>query len=220
MRLMLPLLLCLSLSGYCQWKTYTIGVKGDTLNCVDKKDLRQGKWFIHVDEIRGEPGYEEEGRYKDNRKEGIWRIYNLQGDLTGIEKYKWGNKDSVCQYFNAAGALVREEGWKAMNPDNAYDTLVIEDIDHLNEYKTVIVKNDGVAIKHGVWKFFDPETGIILKTETYTVGKLELPKAGEQNVAANDSARTRIKPKEVLDYEKKNAGKKKIKVKDGTVSYQ
>jgi hypothetical protein len=30
--------------------------------------------------------------------------------------------------------------WRALNPDKLYDTLEIEDIDHLNEYKTVIVK--------------------------------------------------------------------------------
>ncbi len=218
MRLLFLIFIFCSFNSFSQWKTYSIGVNGDTINGTDKNNLRQGKWVHHVDELRGEPGFEEEGEYKNNRKEGPWRLFSLQGDLTGIEIYKWGNKDGVSQYFSPSGALIREEGWKAMNPDKQYDTLEIEDIDHLNQYKTVIVKNEGVAIKHGTWKFYDPVSGMIIKTETYSLGKLEGGKA-DKTVALVDSTKASAKPKEVLDYEKKNAGKKKIKVKDGSVSY-
>ena len=179
------------------------------------KNMKQGKWVERKDEIRGEPGDEEEGEYKNNRREGPWRIYSLQGDLTGVEFYKWGNKDGVCQYFNPSGALVREESWRALNPDKLYDTLEIEDIDHLNEYKTVIVKNEGVAIRHGQWKFYDPSTGMINKIQTYTMGKLETPKSGTGSDSTKNVSKTMVKPKEVQDYEKKNSGKKKIKVRDG-----
>ena len=218
MKIIFILFLVISVNGYSQWKSYKIGVNGDTLNCVDKKDLKQGKWLNHVDELRGEPGYEEEGEFKDGRKEGMWRIYDLQGDLTGIENYRWGNKDGLCQYFNTTGALLRDETWKALNPDKQYDTLEIEDIDHLNQYKTVVVKNEGIGLKHGMWKYYDPTTGMISKTETYTLGKLETPKNNPNAIAANDSTKTSVKPKEVLDYEKKNAGKKKVKVRDGSVN--
>ena len=90
--------------GFSQAGTFIIGVKGDTLNKVDSRNWKQGKWVIRTDEIRGEPGDEEEGEYKNNRREGTWRIYSLQGDLTGLEFYRWGNKDGNCQYFNASGA--------------------------------------------------------------------------------------------------------------------
>ncbi|HLI93672.1 MAG TPA: hypothetical protein VKU83_08690, partial [Puia sp.] len=120
--LLIPALLG-QLCGQAQWKSYIIGVKGDTLNCVDQQDRKQGRWSIHVDELRGEPGYDEEGVFKDNRKEGVWRIYDLDGDLTGLEYYKWGNKNGVCQYFATNGALIREESWIALNPDKVYDTL-------------------------------------------------------------------------------------------------
>src|ERR1700743_3333362 len=112
----------IGLRGYSQWKSYIISPKGDTLNCMDNKDLKQGRWVNHFDEIRGEPGYEEEGTYKDNLKEGAWRLYSLQGDLIGVEYYKWGMKDGVCQYFGMNGSLLREESWRAMNPDKQYDT--------------------------------------------------------------------------------------------------
>src|SRR5450755_285622 len=214
-RLLLFILLLGSLTGFSQAGSFIIGVKGDTLNKVDSKSMKQGKWVNKVNEIRGEPGNEQEGEYKNNRKEGTWRIYSLDGDLTGLEFYKWGNKDGLCQYFNSSGALLREENWRALNPDKLYDTLVIEDIDHLNEYKTVIVKNEGVAIRHGYWKYYNPATGMIYKTETYTMGKLETAKADPGSDSTKAVSKTMVKPKEVQDFEKKNAGKKKIKVRDG-----
>ncbi|MFI5153200.1 MAG: hypothetical protein ACHQET_07705 [Chitinophagales bacterium] len=219
MRYLLFALILISLSGYAQWKDYKIGVKGDTLNKVDRKGLKQGKWVNHFDEIRSEPGYEEEGIFKDNRKEGNWRLYNLNGDLVGLEYYRWGNKDGVCQYFNNAGELLREESWRAMNPDKPYDTLEIEDIDHLDQYRTVVVKNEGVAIKHGTWKFYNPTTGMIIRTETYTLGKQELPKSVKQDSTTTATNKSLVKPKEVQDYEKKNSGKKKVKFRDGATGY-
>jgi hypothetical protein len=200
--------------GYCQWKSYIISPKGDTLNSVDKQDHRQGRWVNHFDEVRGEPGYEEEGVYKDNRKEGAWRLYSLQGDLTGVEYFKWGMKDGVCQYFGMNGSLLREESWRAMNPDKQYDTVQVAEVDKLDSYKTVVVKNEGVAVRDGTWKFYDPSTGTVARTEVYTLGKLEKPGASSTTAAAA-APQTATKPKEVLDFEKKT-GKKKVKVQDGS----
>ncbi|HLK30975.1 MAG TPA: hypothetical protein VKT28_20525 [Puia sp.] len=220
MRLLIVLLLLASFKSYSQCKTYIIGANRDTLNCTDKKDAKQGKWVIHHDDLRGEPGFEEEGEYKNDRKEGIWRLYSLSGDIIGVELYKWGNKDSVCQYFTKTGELIREERWKALNPDKLYDTLEIEDVDHLDHYKTVIVKNEGVGIKNGEWRYYDATTGMIIKTENYELGKLIIPKTSPKNsVALNDSTKPVAKPKEVRDFEKKGKGKKKIKYVDGSVNY-
>ena len=199
--------------GYSQWKSYMLSPNGDTLNCVDKKDHRQGRWVNHVDQLRGEAGYDEQGVYVDGRKEGLWKIFSLQGDLIGVETYKWGLKDGVCQYFGMNGSLLREEGWKALNPDKLYDTIAVEDPDHPDHYSTVIIKNEGAAIKNGTWKFYDPMTGMVARTESYTLGKLE----GGSNPSATAAAppKTVSKPKEVLEFEKK-AGKKKVKVQDGS----
>lgn len=199
--------------GYSQWKSYMLSPNGDTLNCVDKHDHRQGRWVNHVDELRGEPGYEEQGVYVDGRKEGLWKVFSLQGDLIGVETYKWGLKDGVCQYFGMNGTLLREEGWKALNPDKLYDTIVVEDPDHLDRYSTVVIKNEGAAIKNGAWKFYNPMTGMVDRTENYTLGKLE---NGGNTSAAAAQSKTVSKPKEVLEFEKK-AGKKKVKVQDGSV---
>src|SRR5687768_10637281 len=176
MRWLLICFLLISFTGYGQLKDYTISVKGDTLNAVDIKGLKHGKWIHRYDEVRGEPGFEEEGEYLDGRKEGIWRKYTLMGDLIAIETYRWGYKDGVSQYFNALGELLREESWKALNPDKQYDTIDVEDIDNLNNYKRVVVKNEGAGIRHGAWKYYDPISGFVNKTEIYVLGALQTNK--------------------------------------------
>jgi hypothetical protein len=213
------ILFLLTQQGHSQCKTYQLSAQRDTLNCLDKKDEKQGKWVVHHDELRGEPGFEEEGIFKDNRREGPWRLYSLDGDLIGVEHYKWGNKDSINQYFAPTGELIREESWKALNPDKVYDTVLVEDLNHLDQYRTVVVKNEGVGLKHGEWKYYDLTTGMIIKTETYSLGKLEPPKAQERSLAQADSTKAVPKPKEVKDFEKKNSGKKKVKYIDGSVNY-
>ncbi|MBC7508143.1 MAG: hypothetical protein H7320_05240, partial [Ferruginibacter sp.] len=47
-----------------QYKLFKINNKGDTINAVSQKGVKQGKWVIRTEELRGEPGYEEEGVFK------------------------------------------------------------------------------------------------------------------------------------------------------------
>ena len=215
MRWILVFCMLFSMNAYSQWKSYTIGVKGDTLNSVDLKGQKQGAWVVRFDEMRGEPGYEEEGVYKNDKREGPWRRYSLMGDLLAVENFRWGNKDGPSQFFNGLGELIREETWKALNPDKLFDTLDVEDVDRPGNYKTVVVKNEGAGLKHGIWKYYDPTTGFISRTENYILGTLE-GKKKDPVASAAPMEKKSAKPKEVLDFEKKNAGKKKIRVKDGS----
>ncbi|KIC91545.1 hypothetical protein [Flavihumibacter sp. ZG627] len=221
MRWILFILLFVSTSSVAQWKDFIIGVKGDTLNRVDKMGLKQGPWVHKYETVRGERGFEEEGEYKDDMKEGNWRKYTLMGDLLAIENYRWGFLDGMSQYFDISGNLLREESWRAFNPNQQYDTIDVEDVMSPGNFNQVIVKNEGSSLKHGTWKFYDPSSGFISKTEFYLLGKVD--KSNLPPTLAKDtmsvSAKKVQKPKEVLDFEKKNAGKKKIRVRDGSVGY-
>ena len=210
------LLVCLLSFSYAnsQWKSYLISVKGDTINCLDKADLKQGPWVVHVDELRGEPGYEEEGYFQDNKREGTWRKYNLQGDLLAVENYKWGEKDGKQQYFTPLGDLLREESWRATNPENPYDTISVPDLYDSHKYETKIVKLEVASVAHGTWTYYDPQSGFIIKTEKYFFGQLDKGSVTTASSAAKKE--TAAKPKEVSDWEKKNSGKKNIKVRDGS----
>jgi hypothetical protein len=207
-----------------QYKSFRIGSNGDTLNAIDQGGKKQGKWTLHVDPLRGEPGYEEEGVFKDDRKEGLWRRYSLMGDLIAQENYRWGNKNGVCRYFSMAGIREREESWRAVNPDKAYDTIDVPDPKNPNQFEKVVVKNEGVSLKHGTWRYYDPTNGRLVGTENYFLDQLRQP--GDENPSAGltkvvptaDTTKAKTpekpKPKEVLDFEKKTSGKKKA-LRDG-----
>ena len=211
-KLLFLIFLFLGLNVNAQYKSFKVSVKGDTINIIDKKDLKQGKWVIHVDPLRGESGYEEEGVYLNNKKDGPWRRYTLSGDFIAMENYFDGGLDGKSSYFTAFGEILREESWHAFNPNQPYDTIAIygEDNNQIISYK--IVKAEPYSVKDGDWTFYDPTTGRVLKIETYERGRLiKAPKAE----TALDEPMKKIKPKEVLEYEKKNSGRKKVRVRDG-----
>lgn len=210
-----------SLSLQAQCKSYRLNGRGDTLNCIDQKDRKQGKWFIRYESLRGEPGYEEEGLYKDDKKEGLWRLYTLMGDLIGVESYRWGNKDGISQYYTING-LSREESWKATNPSNPYDTIEVPDPIDPYKVEMKVIKLEGSSTKHGIWKYY--QGGALMKTENYFLGKIVEPNmaiGGTQPVVSDTTVSKKketTKPKEVEAFEKKNK-KKKIVVRDGRTGY-
>jgi antitoxin component YwqK of YwqJK toxin-antitoxin module len=234
MRLILLLAVFISIQASAQWKSFVIGPRGDTLNRVDLKGQKQGPWTIHVDDLRGERGYEEEGYFENDQKEGTWKKYSLDGVKIAEENYRWGKLNGKQFYFTYNGGLLREENWRAMDPAVAFDTVAVYDIKDPNKILTwVVVKNDGIAMKHGKWTYYDPREGTVESTETYVMNKLQ---TGDGSMVADDDIRplavsngrnpsdttakkSAVKPKEVLEYEKKNSNKKKIKARDGETGY-
>ncbi|MEO8414966.1 MAG: hypothetical protein ABI472_14960 [Ginsengibacter sp.] len=195
-----------------QYKTYTLSVHGDTLNAIDKNGLQQGKWVVHVDPLRGEPGYEEEGIFVNGKKEGLWRKYTLKSDLLAVENYKYGGKDGLCQYYTPMGEIIREENWRAYNPYAPYDTIPVYGTGNNEIISYKIVKAEPYSVKNGDWTYYDVSTGRIIKSEKYDRGHLlQQPKTE----VVTDEPKKIAKPAEVLEYEKKNSGKKKVKVRDG-----
>lgn len=198
------------------YKSYHISVRGDTINVTDTAGLKQGPWVLHVDPLRGEPGYEEEGYFVDGKKEGNWRKYSLVGDFIALENYRGGDKDGKSQYFNKIGDLIREENWHAYNPEEPYDTIAIYgEHDEILSYK--IVRAQPYSVKDGDWIWYDSQTGRISKIETYDRGHLLKNKSSAD--IAIEKPMEKIKPKEVVEYEKENSKKKKVKVREGRTSY-
>jgi hypothetical protein len=88
-----------------------------------------------------------------------------------------------------------------------------------------VVKIEGSAVKHGNWKYYDASSGLITKKETYFLDKIEDPFKSlmaesdgmvvDTLPGAKKPVATKAKPQAVLDFEKKNSGKKKVKVIDG-----
>jgi len=205
--------------GIAQCATFRLNAKGDTLDCTDVNGKKQGKWVVKVEELRGEPGYEEEGEFKDDKKEGLWRRYNLMGDFIALESYRWGFKDGESDYFNIYG-LEHTEFWHATNPIYPYDTVYVPNVNDPDKYEMKVVKVSASTVKHGNWRYYDAETGRLVKTESYLFDKLQETKAtgaGGPAGGNNPSAATGGKPKEVVQFEKKVMKKKKIVIRDGAV---
>lgn len=232
MRLIVALFLLISINGFGQWKSFILTKKGDTLNRVDMKGKKQGPWSVHVDDLRGERGYEEEGLYENDMKDGTWKKYSLEGVKIAEENYRWGKLDGKSRYFTYNGGLVREESWRAMDPKIAFDTVAIYDVKDVSKIiDWVVVKNEGVAMKHGKWTYYSPREGTIESTEYYVMNKLRTDNEGMEGdddirpigVSSGKvdtvGKKTVTKPQAVLDYEKKNSGKKKIKSRDGATGY-
>ena len=231
MRLIPLLLLFISINSFGQWKSFTLNKHGDTLNRVDMDGRKQGPWSVRVDDLRGERGYEAEGYYENDQKEGTWKKYSLEGVKIAEENYRWGKLNGRQQYFTYNGGLLRIENWRAMDPANKFDTVAVYDLrDTDKEIDRVVVKNEGVAMKHGKWIYYDPREGTIEATENYVMNKLQTEDGGmldDENIkplsvsdgkTKTDTAGKKIvtKPQAILDYEKKNSGKKKIRVRDGS----
>ena len=235
MRFVFLLSLFISISSFGQWKDYIISVRGDTLNRVDMNGRKQGPWVIHVDDLRGEQGYDEQGYFLDDKRDGKWVKFSLMGDKLAEENYRWGSLDGKSRYYTRRGGLMREETWRAIEPGRTFDTVdVLDPLDPAKVVDQVIVKVEGRTMKHGTWTYYDPEWGTILKTEDYWIDKL---KTDDGIAAGNDDdlkpidftgtkvksdsvrKKTLVKPQAVLDFEKKNAGKKKVRVRDGSTGH-
>ncbi|MEP6700641.1 MAG: hypothetical protein ABJA85_04975 [Bacteroidota bacterium] len=234
MRLIVLLFLFISINGLGQWKSFVLSVKGDTLNRVDMKGKKQGPWSVHVDELRGERGYEEEGYFDNDQKTGTWKKYSLEGVKIAEENYSWGKLNGKQQYYTYNGGLLREESWRAIDPKMAFDTVAVYDLkDPTKEIDRVVVKNEGVALKHGRWTYYEPREGSVEATEMYVMNKLQADNGDMMNddeirpigissgKSKSDTSGKKIvtKPQAVMDYEKKNSGKKKVKTRDGQTGY-
>lgn len=237
----LVVLSCVAILTQAQPISYQLTSKKDTVNMIDKYNLKQGKWIVRVEDNMGEPGYQEEGNYKANEKVGKWRLYSLMGDPVGEENYINGQKSGKQLYYDIRANLVREENWRAITPDNAYDTIAVPDWKKDvtgNITKMVVVKLMGNALRDGAWKYYD-DNGKLVRAEKYIYDKLaestiitydyatgkvqskeqlrydiETGKAVAQ--AGYSKPKEATKPQVVLDFEKTKKGKKTKKFQDGS----
>lgn len=203
------------LSSFAQYKTYELSIKGDTINAINMAGKKHGKWVERVEELRGEPGFEEEGEYVDGNKQGYWRKYTLEGDLLGIENYFKGGKDGAQLYYDRQGNLERQEMWRAFNPDAPYDTIDVYGSGNNEIVGQKIVKAQPYSIRHGDWKFYNTETGSVARIVKYELNREIIPKP-EPVAAVEPGKKKEVKKTQaMLDWEKKNRGKKGA-IRDGS----
>ena len=230
MRYLLIAALFISFTSKAQWKSYSFTPKHDTINRVDLKGMKQGPWVEHIAPMRGEDAYDEQGFYNNDKREGTWKRFSAEGDLLAVENYYLGMKNGKCKYYLYTGELQREESWRAIDPKSPYDTVDVVDVnDPSKVLRKEIVKVEPISYKNGTWTYYNTETGAIESTEEWVMNKrkedvvvnnnddlapIDVTKGN--NKTETDEKKQVTKPKEVLEFEKKNSGKKKMKVRDGS----
>lgn len=232
MRLLTGLFLFWTLQAGAQWRSFELSPRGDTLNRVDLFGKRQGPWYLSVPELRGERGYEEQGYFVDDKKEGEWSRFSPEGILIAEEKYRWGLLNGLQKYYTPFGGLMRTESWRAIDPKNASDTVLVYDLNDPNKVVgAVVVKNEGASFRNGLFTYYDPRTGKVEQQLEYVMNRLKTdtemssdnsprildPRTKPAYTPTVDSVGNRKinKPPVIQQYDKKNSGKKTLRVREG-----
>ncbi|GAA0558860.1 toxin-antitoxin system YwqK family antitoxin [Chitinophaga japonensis] len=149
-------------------------------NQRDAKQRKQGRWMEEVAPLRGEPGYTWEGTYKNDRKEGVWKKYNVSGDLVAEETFQQGVLDGPCKYYYRNGRLSAAGNMLAMEIEGEIDTVLVIDPVTQDESRVEVVRK-GNSVRHGEWRLYDEEGHMI--RETYSRGELVTEDRGPQRKA-------------------------------------
>jgi antitoxin component YwqK of YwqJK toxin-antitoxin module len=91
--------------------------KKDTINLIDFKGMKQGRWIVygksHPDTCYARTSKVEEGQYGDNRKKGIWTSYFCSGNIYKKITFQNGRPDGYAIFFHENGKTAEEGTWKA-----------------------------------------------------------------------------------------------------------
>jgi len=144
--------------------------KPASLNQTDKRGNRQGMWYLQQPERMGEDAYREFGNFSGGRKTGLWYHMNSAGEITSIEQFRNNVLDGEVKYFEN-GKLVCIGHYRGLNPDQAFDTIFVENPVTGTE-KLVAVSTERGTLRHGLWRYYDPKTGRLIREEDYQVDEL------------------------------------------------
>ncbi len=143
---------------------------GDTINKVDSKNIKHGKWVIEHEARYEEEGTLEAGSFENGFRAGNWKTYTMQGNLLSDENYKKGLKDGEARYYED-GSLICVGNYLALNAKQLYDTVLVEDAE-TNELRPVRIRTDVGSVRHGYWTFYEPQTKAIKRIIEYQVDEV------------------------------------------------
>jgi len=102
----LLLIIFISTSVFSQGKKCC---SGDTINQIDANKAKQGYWVKCND---AKTMVLEEGRYTNNKKEGVWRKYFDNGKIKSEIVYLNNNPDGFAKFYYENGGISEEGIWK------------------------------------------------------------------------------------------------------------
>ena len=142
-------------------------------------------WYKFFPERMGESAFYQFGHYEYGKKVGLWYKFSRDGELISKENY-WNNVlDGEANYYEH-GKLVATGKFVGYNPSLDRDTFYVED-PITGEMFLRSHANERGALKQGLWRFYNAETGHLWKEEEYEKDELVTRKIFKYS--ATDSAR-------------------------------
>lgn len=140
------------------------------VNRMDAQGKKHGTWLIRQEARMGEPAYSEFGSYSHGRKAGLWYKMDADGALMAIENFRNNTLDGEVKYFEN-GRLSSIGHYRGLNQNKTVDTIMVE---HpiTGDQSLVAVQTDRGSLRHGLWRFYDPESGRMIREEEYQVDNL------------------------------------------------
>jgi len=112
--LFIPIFIC-SISVGQSLPTFEI-VEGDTINYIDKNNLKQGFWKI-FGRMKKLPGYEpdqviEQGKFDNSRKQGLWTKFFPSGKTQSEIEFVNSRPNGSYKTYFENGQVEEEGSWK------------------------------------------------------------------------------------------------------------
>jgi hypothetical protein len=141
-----------------------------SINKLDAQGKKHGMWMIKQEARMGEPAHSEFGTYSHGRKFGQWYRMNADGEVVAMEHFRNNTLDGEVKYFEE-GRLTAVGNYRGLNQDRTTDTIMVE---HplTGEQSLVAVSTERGSLRHGKWRFYDAESGRLIKEEEYQVDNL------------------------------------------------
>ncbi len=142
----------------------------DNLNKLDENGNRHGYWWINEPALRGEEAYTTFGTYDHGQKTGKWYKTNDQGEVLSIENYTFDVLNGEAKYFDR-GRVTSIGNYRGLNPTHEFDTVAV--VDPATGAETLrAIPSDKGSVRHGLWRYYDMNTGMLVREEEYQVDEL------------------------------------------------
>ena len=186
MRILLLFILLLTATGSYAQQHEEGRERERPVNLTDNKGKRHGMWVLNFEARHGDRAYTEIGTYVHGKRYGAWYKIDSEGDLMAIENYANNTLNGEVKYYDM-GKLYCEGNYRGLNPNNLYDTIMVED-PVTGFQKLVSVPTERGSVRHGTWAFYDMETGRLIREELYQVDELINRKEYSKYTAADSAA--------------------------------
>jgi antitoxin component YwqK of YwqJK toxin-antitoxin module len=158
--------------GATAQKTKTPAAQDTTsINKYDAQGRKEGMWLSTQPAGKGESSIIEFGSYDHGNRTGTWyKIDNATGDMVAIETYRDNVLNGEVKYYDM-GRLSVVGHYRGLNPAGLYDTFYVTDPVTNDEVRRIFPADKG-SLRHGLWQYFDTQTGRMVREEDYQVDDL------------------------------------------------